>query len=148
MLSFFFQYFSHLSREYCLSIISLDKLVTTLSDQPQAILLRRRPSSLNTRFNQDIVLGVMPASMTSCSKLTSLRVYPPIFRLLRRGEYHAPQLQHSATRNGISNVPRTVENLRILVRYARFRIVRPGQNRPSGSPLLRCRPNPFLALLR
>lgn len=148
MLSFFFQYFSHLSREYCLSIISLDKLVTTLSDQPQAILLRRRPSSLNTLSNQDVIVGAMPASITSCSKLTSLRAYPPIFKLLRRGEYRAPQLQHSATRNGISNVPQTVENLQALERYARFRIVRPGQNRPSGSPLLRCRPSPFLALLR
>ena len=36
-------------------MIILEILLTALSDQPQAILLRRRPISLNTLSNNDVV---------------------------------------------------------------------------------------------
>jgi len=34
-------------------------LVTALSDQPQAILLRRRPISLNNLSSKDVVFGAI-----------------------------------------------------------------------------------------
>ena len=48
-------------------MIILEMLVTALSDQPQAILLRRRPSSLNTRSNQDIIVGAMTPVLSHIS---------------------------------------------------------------------------------
>ena len=47
----------------------LDKLVTALSDQPHAIFLRRRPTSLKTRSNRDVVFGAMTSVFSHNSML-------------------------------------------------------------------------------
>ena len=54
-------------------IIILDKFVTVLSDQPQAIFLRRRPISLNTLSNNDVVFGDIIPVLSHSSMLVNNR---------------------------------------------------------------------------
>ena len=49
-------------------MIILERLVTVLSAQPQAILLRRRPISLKTLSSKDIVFGAMIPNMPKQTK--------------------------------------------------------------------------------
>ena len=73
MPSFSFQYFSHLSLEYCLIIIILEILVTALSDHPQAILFSRRPISLNNRSSKEVVFGAITPVFNQSSMFVNKR---------------------------------------------------------------------------
>ena len=73
MPNFSFQYCSHFFREYCLIMIILEILVTASSHHPQAILFKRRPTSLNTLSNSDIVFGAIIPVLSHSSILVNNR---------------------------------------------------------------------------
>ena len=71
-------------------MIILEMLVTALSDQPQATLLRRRPISLNTRSSNDIVFGAITPVLSQSSML----VNRPDQRAFQDRMHHVYSLSH------------------------------------------------------
>jgi len=54
-------------------MIILEMFVTALSDHPQAILLSRRPTSLNRRSSREVVFGAITPVFNQISMLVNNR---------------------------------------------------------------------------